>query len=156
MSSPAEPTANARRASGAPPVRIAEIRDTALSVDEVLSAVGDPAAGGIALFVGTVRQQDSGRAVTRLEYSAHPSAGQVLRELAERVAQQYNASAVAVTHRVGSLGIGELAVVAAVACPHRGEAFDACEQLVDELKHTVPLWKHQIFTDGADEWVGSA
>jgi molybdopterin synthase catalytic subunit len=137
-------------------VRLAELRDTPLSVDEVLNAVSDPAAGGIALFVGTVREQDHDRPVVRLGYTAHPSAPAELRRVAEKAAAGFGAIAVAAVHRVGDLEVGDLAVVAAVACPHRGEAFDACRALIDLLKASVPIWKHQRFTEGDSEWVGSA
>ena len=137
-------------------MRLAELRDTPLSVDEVLSAVSDPAAGGIALFVGTVREQDHGRPVVRLGYTAHPSAPAELRRIAEKIAAGFGATAVAAVHRVGDLEIGDVAVVVAVACPHRAEAFDACRALIDELKQDVPIWKHQEFAGGDSEWVNSA
>lgn len=137
-------------------IRLAEIRGTALSVDEVLSAVSDPAAGGISLFVGTVRDHDHGEDVVRLSYSAHPSAAAELRRVAEKVAASYSVTAVAAVHRVGDLDIGDLAVVVAVSCPHRGEAFDACRALIEELKASVPIWKHQRYAGGRSDWVNSA
>jgi molybdopterin synthase catalytic subunit len=137
-------------------VRLAELRDAPLSVDEVLSAVSDPAAGGVALFVGTVRDQDHGRPVARLGYSAHPSAEAELHRVAEKVAASHRAIAVAAVHRVGDLAVGDLAVVVAVACPHRAEAFDACRALIDDLKLTVPIWKHQQYASGDSEWVNNA
>jgi molybdopterin synthase catalytic subunit len=137
-------------------VRLAELRDAPLSVDEVLSAVSDPAAGAVALFVGTVRDQDHGRPVVRLGYSAHPSAAAELRRVAEKVAASHGAIAVAAVHRVGDLAVSDLAVVVAVSCPHRAEAFDACRALIDDLKLTVPVWKHQEYTSGDGEWVNSA
>ncbi|MEZ0076705.1 molybdenum cofactor biosynthesis protein MoaE [Planotetraspora sp. GP83] len=136
-------------------IRLLGIRDTPLSVDEVLGAVGDHAAGGTAVFVGTVREQDHGRPVTLLSYSAHPSAGEVLRQVAEKVAGDYPVTALAAVHRVGDLRLGDIAVVVAVACPHRGEAFEACRKLIDDLKDEVPIWKHQVFADGDAEWVGA-
>lgn len=137
-------------------VRLAELRDTPLSVDEVLSAVSDPAAGGTALFVGTVRDTDHDRRVVRLGYTAHPSAAAELRRIAEKVAASFGAIAVAAVHRTGDLEVGDVAVVTAVACPHRGEAFGACHALIDELKQAVPIWKHQEFAGGESEWVNSA
>jgi molybdopterin synthase catalytic subunit len=135
-------------------IRLIGIRDTPLSVDEVLDAVRDPGAGGLAVFVGTVREHDHDRAVTRLSYSAHPSVEQELRRVMEKVATDYPVRALAAVHRVGDLEIGDLAVVVAAACPHRGEAFEACRRLIDELKAQVPIWKHQVFADGEAEWVG--
>ncbi|AJC56092.1 molybdenum cofactor biosynthesis protein MoaE [Streptomyces noursei] len=137
------------------PIRLLEIRDTALSVDEVFAAVGDEAAGGTALFVGTVRSHDGGTDVDGLGYSAHPSAAAELRRVAEKVVADYPVRALAAVHRVGDLAIGDLAVVVAVACPHRAEAFAACRKLIDDLKHEVPIWKHQTFSDGTEEWVGA-
>jgi molybdopterin synthase catalytic subunit len=137
-------------------IRLAEIRGTALSVDEVLSAVSDPAAGGISLFVGTVRDHDQGEDVVRLSYSAHPSAAAELRRVAEKVAASYSVTAIAAVHRVGDLDVGDLAVVVAVSCPHRGEAFDACRALIEELKASVPIWKHQQYPGGRSDWVNNA
>jgi molybdopterin synthase catalytic subunit len=137
-------------------IRLAEIREEPLSVEEVRAAVSDPGAGAIALFAGTVRDQDGGQGVVRLSYSAHPSATAELRRVAEKVAAEFGVLALAAVHRVGDLDIGDLAVVVAVSCPHRGEAFEACRQLIDTLKHEVPIWKHQLFGDGSSEWVGSA
>jgi len=135
-------------------IKLLEVRDTALSVDEVFAAVSDPTAGGIALFVGSVRSRDGGREVTALGYSAHPSALDELRAVAEEVAARHPVRALAAVHRVGDLAVGDLAVVVAVSCAHRGDAFAACRALIDELKSRVPIWKHQVFQDGADEWVG--
>ena len=137
-------------------IRLAELKDGPLSVDEVLSAVTDPAAGGIALFTGVVRDHDQGRGVARLSYSVHPSAAAELRRVAEKVAASFGVRALAAVHRTGELDVGEIAVVVAVSCPHRAEAFDACRALIDELKATVPIWKHQEFGDGGSEWVNGA
>ncbi|MDR8412762.1 molybdenum cofactor biosynthesis protein MoaE [Nonomuraea sp. 3-1Str] len=136
-------------------IRLLGIRDTSLSVQEVLAAVGDHAAGGTTLFVGTVREQDHGKPVTRLSYSAHPSAGDELRRVAEKVAADFPVTALAAVHRVGDLELGDIAVIVAVAAPHRQEAFAASRRLIDDLKAEVPIWKHQAFADGSAEWVGA-
>lgn len=136
-------------------IRLLDLRKEPLSVDEVYRAVADPRAGGIALFVGAVRDHDGGQGVDALAYSAHPSVIDRLREIAESVVQRYEPVALAAVHRVGDLQVGDLAVVVAVAAEHRGEAFEACRALIDELKGQVPIWKHQAFADGTDEWVGS-
>ncbi|WP_034720438.1 molybdenum cofactor biosynthesis protein MoaE [Intrasporangium chromatireducens] len=135
-------------------VTLAEIRETPLSVDEVLRSVSDPQAGGICLFVGTVRDADSGKGVERLDYSAHPQAAALTRALAERLDSAGRTVRIGVVHRVGRLEIGDLAVVVGVSAEHRAEAFEVCRALIDELKATVPIWKHQRFSDGVDEWVG--
>jgi molybdopterin synthase catalytic subunit len=136
-------------------VRLIAIRETELSLDEVRAAVAGPGAGGIALFAGAVRDTDHEQGVTGLSYSAHPSAEAELRRVAQMIAEKFKVLGIAAVHRVGDLAIGDLAVVAAVACAHRGEAFDACRELIDVLKASVPIWKHQVFTDGTSEWVGT-
>ncbi len=139
----------------APVVRLCALRDAPLSVGEVLAAVADPGAGGTTSFVGTVRDDDHGRAVRALSYSAHPTAEQAMRDVADAVALVPGVRAVAAVHRTGELQVGDLAVVVAVSAAHRGEAFEACRRLIDEIKATVPIWKHQAFADGTDEWVGA-
>lgn len=134
---------------------LCEIRDTPLSPTEVLAAVDHPAAGGTALFVGTVRDHDGGRDVKDLQYSSHPSAVDRMREVVEAIVAEHDVHRIAVVHRVGDLAIGDLAIVAAASTGHRGEAFAACKDLVDRVKATVPIWKHQAFTDGSTEWVGT-
>ncbi|MFI1828954.1 molybdenum cofactor biosynthesis protein MoaE [Streptomyces sp. NPDC020412] len=142
------------RAAG-DPLRLLAVRDAPLSVDEVFRAVGDDAAGGTALFVGTVRNHDGGADVAALGYSAHPTAEEELRRVAEKVAADFPVRAMAAVHRVGELAVGDVAVIVAVSCPHRAEAFDACRRLIDDLKREVPIWKHQTFSDGTEEWVGA-
>ena len=136
-------------------VRLIAVRESELSVDEARAAVADPAAGGIALFAGAVRDSDHDRGVSGLSYSAHPSAVDKLRRVAEVIAEKYPVIGIAAVHRVGDLGVGDLAVVLAVSCPHRAEAFNACRDLIDILKASVPIWKHQRFDDGTAEWVGT-
>jgi molybdopterin synthase catalytic subunit len=120
------------------------------------AAVAHPAAGAVVSFAGVVRDHDGGRSVARLEYEAHPSAAAVLAEVAAEIAKDPLVRAVAVSHRVGPLVVGDVALAAAVSCAHRAEAFAACARLVDEVKARLPVWKHQIFTDDSDEWVNSA
>lgn len=127
-----------------------------LDVAAHTGAVGDSAAGAIVSFSGAVRNHDHGHAVTELEYLAHPSAARVIAEVAAELAARDGVIAVAVTHRIGLLGIGELAIVAAVSSAHRGLAFQVCSDLVDEVKLRLPVWKRQAFSDGSDEWVNSA
>ncbi len=136
-------------------LRLVEIRDEPLDVDEVMAAMDDASSGGVTVFVGRVRDHDGGRDVTGLEYSAHPSAITRLRDVCAQVASSYDVTAIAAVHRTGTLEIGDIAVICATATGHRGESFDATRALIDTLKNEVPIWKHQSFADGAEEWVGS-
>jgi molybdopterin synthase catalytic subunit len=135
----------------------AAITDQPILLAEHEELVSHQAAGAVVGFAGVIRDHDDGRQVTRLEYSAHPSAADVIAEIVTEVAaQSYGVRTVAATHRVGTLQIGEPALVVAVAADHRHAAFDACARLVDAIKAQLPVWKHQFFADGTDEWVGSA
>jgi molybdopterin synthase catalytic subunit len=137
-------------------IRLSAVRDTPIGLDEVFAACQDAKAGGTVLFVGTVRDQDEDKQVTALEYSSHPSVEQTMREVLEKVAAEHPAIAIAALHRVGKLAIGDIAVVVGASAMHRGEAFAAGRQLIEDLKHKVPIWKLQTFADGTDEWVGCA
>ncbi|OLF17722.1 molybdenum cofactor biosynthesis protein MoaE [Actinophytocola xanthii] len=138
------------------PARVlrAEVLDVPLSVEEHAALVDDPAAGAVVTFAGVVRDHDGGRGVRDLDYEGHPSAKAVIEEVAGEVAGRHpGVRALAVSHRLGSLAIGDVALACAVAAEHRAEAFAACSDLVDEVKRRLPVWKHQNFTDGTDEWV---
>jgi molybdopterin synthase catalytic subunit len=141
------------------PVRLVALRETPLDVEEVLAALDDETSGGVTLFVGRVRDHDKTgegvKGVVGLDYSAHPTALDRLAEVCERVAAEYDVQALAAVHRTGSLDIGDAAVVVATASAHRGTSFDASRALIDTLKAEVPIWKHQRFADGSEEWVGS-
>jgi len=135
----------------------AALTDQPISLAEHEDLVSHQSAGAIVGFVGMIRDHDGGRGVLRLEYSAHPSAARVFADVVAEVAQESSGvRAVAASHRIGVLQIGEAALVAAVAADHRHAAFATCAQLVDTIKARLPVWKHQFFDDGADEWVGSA
>lgn len=136
-------------------VRLVDLREEPLDVSEVLDVLDDDTAGGLTLFVGRVRDHDQGQGVDGLDYSAHPTALDRLRDVCRRVAEQHDVTGVAAVHRVGTLAIGDLAVVVATTAAHRGEAFAASRALIDTLKSEVPIWKHQRFTDGTEEWVGA-
>jgi molybdopterin synthase catalytic subunit len=138
-----------------PLVRLVEIQETPLDVAAVLASVEGDGSGGVTLFVGRVRDHDSDKDVVGLDYSAHPTALDTMRAICERVADAHPVHGISAVHRVGSLAIGDIAVVVAAAAAHRGQAFDASRDLIDTLKSEVPIWKHQRFTDGSDEWVGS-
>jgi molybdopterin synthase catalytic subunit len=135
-------------------IRQVGISESPLSVDQALRLVSDPAVGGIALFVGTVRNSDHGVDVDSLDYTQHPSAVEVLTKCAEEIADQHDVLAIAVEHRVGHLEVGDIAVVVAVGAVHRGEALAACADLINTLKAEVPIWKEQYFSSGVSEWVG--
>jgi len=135
-------------------VRIARMSDQPLDTAEVDRAVAGPLHGAVVVFTGVVRDHDGGKQVSRLEYSAHPEAERFLHRCCAEVAETTGLP-VAAVHRTGALTIGDLAIVAAAAAPHRGEAFDACERLVDRIKHEVPIWKRQLFVDGLSEWVNA-
>lgn len=127
-----------------------------LSVTAHEDLVASPTAGAVVSFAGVVRDHDGGRDVTALIYEAHPTAPDVIAEVAADIAAMPGIVHVAVSHRIGPLSIGDAALVAAVSSPHRAEAFAACAALVDEVKKRIPVWKHQHFGDGTDEWVNSA
>jgi molybdopterin synthase catalytic subunit len=134
---------------------LVDLRSEPLSVAEVLAAVEDPGAGGVVSFTGLVRASDGGRAVTTLEYSAHPTAVELMRTVVARIGAAPGVVQVAALHRVGLLAVGDVAVVVAASAAHRDEAFVACRRLIDEIKAEVPIWKHQVFTDGTEQWVGT-
>jgi molybdopterin synthase catalytic subunit len=134
-------------------VKLAEISDQPLDVAAHSAAVRSSAAGADVTFCGVVRDHDHGRRVVELEYSCYPTAGQVLLEVAREIAAEESVIAVAISHRVGMLAIGDVALVASVTAAHRKQAFDSCQRLVDEAKARLPIWKRQLFDDGTDEWV---
>jgi molybdopterin synthase catalytic subunit len=134
-------------------VRVVSV--SAEPLDEALheAAVEHPRAGARVVFCGVVREHDHGRDVVELEYQGHPTAESVLAGIAAEFAAEPEILAVAVSHRVGRLAVGDIALVAAVSTAHRQAAFSACARLVDEVKSRLPVWKRQVFTDGTDEWV---
>lgn len=134
---------------------IAALSDAPLSLDAHVAAVADPTHGAIATFVGLVRDHDPSveGEVTHLEYSAHPDAAAVLERVVAEVEARHDA-VLALTHRVGLLGVGEAAIVAAAASAHRAEAFAACRDAVERVKAELPIWKKEILADGSHTWVG--
>ncbi len=134
-------------------VVIAEVSDGPLDVAVHEKAVTAAAAGAVVTFCGVVRDHDDGRSVVELQYEGHPSAAAVLAEVAAAVAADPAVYALAVSHRVGPLRIGDVALVASVSTAHRAAGFAACARLVDEVKARLPIWKRQVFADGTDEWV---
>jgi molybdopterin synthase catalytic subunit len=130
------------------------VLDEPLRVADAASAVSAPDVGGIDLFLGAVRNHNDGRAVTRLEYHAYVSmAEKEMQRIADEIAREIPGVRLAALHRIGSLGVGDLAVVCAAGAVHRGEAFTACRALIDRIKHRVPIWKREHGPDGP-YWVG--
>jgi molybdopterin synthase catalytic subunit len=130
-----------------------ELLDGPIRVDAVLDAVRDPNAGAVVLFLGTVRHHSRGRTVERLEYDAYATLARTeMARIAEHVTQRWGAR-IAMVHRVGTLAIGEISVAIAVAAPHRRDAFEAGRFAIDTLKRTVPIWKKEVWAEGA-EWIG--
>jgi len=132
---------------------LARISSEPLDPAVVDAAVAGAEHGAVVVFTGVVRNHDGGRSVSALQYQAHPDAEAFLRRCCEDVATT-SGLPVAAVHRVGDLTIGDLALVAAVAAPHRAEAFTTCAELVERIKSEVPIWKRQHFPTGVSEWVG--
>jgi len=140
--------------SGQGRVRLVGISESPLDVGQAIRLVSGPTVGGIALFVGTVRNHDHGATVASLDYTQHPSAHEVLERCAAEAAELHNVESIAVEHRVGRLEVGDVAVVVAVGAVHREAALAACAHLINTLKAEVPIWKEQHFASGDAEWVG--
>ena len=137
-------------------VGLSQVTDDVLDMAAHLAAVDDATAGATVSFSGVVRAHDGGRTVAELEYHQHPTAAAIVAEVAAEIAAPQGVIAVAGSHRTGLLAVGDVALAAAVSAAHRREAFSACIDLVDQVKHRIPVWKRQVFADGTDEWVGSA
>ena len=129
------------------------VTDEPLDVTPIEEFVQDAAHGAVVTFSGVIRNHDDGRAVTGLDYEAHPEAQRFLEEACLIVATETGLR-VAAAHRTGTLTIGDIALVASVAAPHRAEAFAACARVVELIKATVPIWKRQHLSTGDSEWVG--
>lgn len=135
---------------------VCAVNERPLDPEAIIAELSHPSAGAVVDFRGVVRDHDRGRGVVRLQYEAHPRAGAVLQEVVEDVVSRHPATiAAAAYHRIGTLGVGDIALVAAVASAHRVDAFALIVELVDAIKAHVPIWKHQVFTDGTDEWVNT-
>ena len=132
-----------------------QIQETTLNPQDCLDFVASPSAGAITSFVGTVRNQTDGKTVLKLDFEAYkPMAIKEMQKIADYAKWKWKAEKIAIHHRVGSLTIGEIAVVIAVATPHRKASFEACEYCIDTLKETVPIWKKEFF-EGGEIWVAA-
>lgn len=136
------------------PVALCEVWDRPLSVDDTLAAVEHAGAGGVAVFIGVVRDHADGKSVSRLDYESHPTlAPKEMRRVLQTVAAEQPGVRLAAIHRVGQLGIGDRAVVVTASAPHRAQAFSACRDAIDRIKETVPVWKREWDTEGQPNWV---
>lgn len=133
-------------------VALAAVDDRPLDVARLAALVSDDRAGATVTFTGVVRNHDAGRAVDGIEYVGHPSADAIIAEVAAEFTGREGVHAIVVAHRVGTLTIGDLALVAAVSASHRAQAFSTCSDLVDLIKQKLPIWKRQVFSDGSSEW----
>ncbi len=132
-----------------------QLLDRPLRPQDAIEAVADPGVGGTAVFIGTVRDNTRGREVIRLDFEAYaPMAVSEMEKIALEACRRWEARHIAIHHRIGSLDIGDIAVVIAVATPHRAAAFEACAYAIDTLKQTVPIWKKEVFRDG-EVWVAA-
>ena len=127
-----------------------------IDVSALVTIVSDHSCGAVVTFTGDVRNHDGGKSVKDLTYEIHPSAPQEILRITQEVSENFDVVKVAVAHRYGQIPIGQSAFAVAVSAHHRQSAFDACEALVNAVKAQLPIWKHQVFADGSDEWVNTA
>jgi molybdopterin synthase catalytic subunit len=139
-----------------PELVYAVVTDEPIHIKELSKLVANPHSGAVVTFCGDVRDHDGGKEVAALLYEIHPSAPEQIKLITQSVIGNYVIEKVAVAHRFGDIAIGETAFAVAVSAAHRQAAFDACSAIVDEVKAKLPIWKHQKFTDGTDEWVNCA
>lgn len=137
-------------------IRHVDVTAEPLDLAQLTAIVADASVGAVVAFSGNVRNHDHGREVTSLEYEGHPTARQVLADVATQICETFDVTAIAVAHRLGPIPVGEAALVAVVGSSHRDVAFAACSALVDLTKERIPVWKHQTFADGTSEWVNCA
>ena len=139
-----------------PELVYAVVTDAPVHIQELSKLIANPHSGAVVTFCGDVRDHDGGKEVASLLYEIHPSAPEKIKEITQSVIGHYDIEKVAVAHRYGDIAIGETAFAVAVSAAHRQAAFDACSAIVNAVKDQLPIWKHQKFTDGSDEWVNCA
>jgi molybdopterin synthase catalytic subunit len=139
-----------------PELVYAVVTNAPVHIQELSKLVANPHSGAVVTFCGDVRNHDGGKEVASLLYEIHPSAPEQIKLITESVMGRFEIEKVAVAHRYGDIAIGETAFAVAVSAAHRQAAFDACSAIVDEVKAKLPIWKHQKFTDGTDQWVNCA
>jgi molybdopterin synthase catalytic subunit len=153
---PDEPLHDGDEVAVIPPVSGGDFRvqEERLDLDAIVDQVRDPSAGAIATFIGTTRDHNRGREVVHLEYDAYPEMAEAeMAKIAAQVIERHDVARVAMAHRTGHVPIGQASVIIAVSAAHRGAAMDACREAIDTLKHTVPVWKKEVFA-GGEEWIG--
>ena len=139
-----------------PELVYAVVTNAPVHIQELSKLVANPHSGAVVTFCGDVRNHDGGKEVASLLYEIHPSAPEQIKLITQALIGQFDIEKVAVAHRFGEIAIGETAFAVAVSAAHRQAAFDACAAIVDEVKAKLPIWKHQKFTDGTDQWVNCA
>ena len=139
-----------------PELMRAEVTTDLISITALTALVTDERCGAVVTFTGDVRNRDGSKEVLSLTYEIHPSAGDKITEITWAVIKNTDVVKVAVSHRYGEIPIGETAFAVAVSAVHRESAFETCSTIVDEIKAQLPIWKHQVFSDGTDEWVNTA
>ena len=139
-----------------PELVYAVVTNAPVHIQELSKLVANPHSGAVVTFCGDVRNHDGGKEVASLLYEIHPSAPEQIKLITQSIMGRFEIEKVAVAHRYGDIAIGETAFAVAVSAAHRQAAFDACSAIVDEVKAKLPIWKHQKFTDGSDEWVNCA
>lgn len=137
------------------PIIEIKVSDAPLDPLFCIQSAIDPACGGLSVFIGTVRDTTRGKQVKKLQFESYtPMAEKEMKKIANLITSKWNARRIIMHHRVGSLDVGDFAVVIAISTPHRKAAFDACQYAIDTLKETVPIWKKEIFDDG-EVWVAA-
>jgi len=132
------------------------VTDKVISAAHLATLVQSKKSGAVVTFSGDVRNHDGDKVVSTLTYEIHPSAQDVLKSIVSEVSARFAINDVAVAHRYGDIAVGECAFAVAVSADHREAAFEACSALVDTVKEKLPIWKHQLFADGSDQWVNFA
>lgn len=135
-------------------VTYSALSEEPLDVEALQQKVQNLTAGAVVTFVGAIRNHDHGQTVTGIDFSFHPTSAEILAQLVDEQAQTPQVQGVAAVHRVGRVALGETALMVAVSAEHRAEAFQVASALVDQIKARLPMWKHQYFANGTDEWVG--
>jgi molybdopterin synthase catalytic subunit len=133
-----------------------EVTDKDIDIEVLRNSAANVSCGAIVVFSGNVRNYDSNREVKSLEYEIHPTADEVLKSVAVEINKIFELESLVMVHRFGMLEVQDIAFAVVVASKHRDTAFKACSSAVDRVKEKLPIWKHQFFSDGSDEWVNSA